>query len=292
MAIILLVAVLGAAGLTKWSMSLYEEEIDWKGQIQADIESQEANIESEEESIYKYKLAEEKIQIAQYQLEEGIKPIQPGTFWGFMKDSEMLFSFILLFAIIIASGIMASEFSSGTIKLLTIRPVSRGKILWSKYVTTIVMSFSFMVLLIILSALAGILFFPYEGAQSFIVSQGDVVAVSPIVTIAQSYAYSFVSVIIFITIAFMISVIFRSNAMAVGITMFTLFTAPAAIMFFMKYDWVKYILFTHSDFSQYLSGYLTIPENEPVFSIIVIALYVIVFNVITYFTFTKRDIAV
>ena len=42
-----------------------------------------------------------------------------------------------IFVMVIAAGIIANEYSNGTIKFLLINPVKRAKIFWSKYITCI-----------------------------------------------------------------------------------------------------------------------------------------------------------
>ena len=48
--------------------------------------------------------------------------------------------FIIILILMVASTIVAEEFTTGTIKLLLIKPFSRGKILLSKYLTVILFS--------------------------------------------------------------------------------------------------------------------------------------------------------
>lgn len=48
-------------------------------------------------------------------------------------QAPMLVTLLALVMIVVAGGIIANEFSQGTIKFLLINPVRRGKILWSKY---------------------------------------------------------------------------------------------------------------------------------------------------------------
>ena len=50
-------------------------------------------------------------------------------------EAEVVLSLVTIFAVIIAADSVAGEFSTGTIKLLLIRPWSRSKILLSKYIS-------------------------------------------------------------------------------------------------------------------------------------------------------------
>ena len=62
-----------------------------------------------------------------------------------ISDYEL---FIMIFVIVIASGIVSSEFKDGTIKLLLTKPHCRNKILLSKYLTCLT-SFGIIILLFI-----------------------------------------------------------------------------------------------------------------------------------------------
>ena len=72
---------------------------------------------------------ERDIALKEYRLDHNISPNQDYSLWEFVSDTSNLIQFAGLFAIIIAAGIVASEFNWGTIKLLLIRPIDRGKIL-------------------------------------------------------------------------------------------------------------------------------------------------------------------
>src|SRR6478609_844788 len=52
-----------------------------------------------------------------------------------IQDPSGLGGTVLLLTVIVAAGIVASEFSQGTIKMLLTRPVKRWKILLSKFLT-------------------------------------------------------------------------------------------------------------------------------------------------------------
>ena len=85
--------------------------------------------------------------------------MQRYSVWGFVSDTSNLIQFAGLFAIIIAAGIVASEFNWGTIKLLLIRPIDRGKILASKYLAVIVFALMLLSVLFVFSTLLGLILF-------------------------------------------------------------------------------------------------------------------------------------
>ncbi|MFL6559508.1 MAG: ABC transporter permease, partial [Bacillus sp. (in: firmicutes)] len=76
------------------------------------------------------------LQQQQYYLDHDINPSEPGapTFMRiFLENSIDLF--IPLMVMVIASDLVSSEHSLGSIKLLLTRPVRRWKVLLSKYLT-------------------------------------------------------------------------------------------------------------------------------------------------------------
>ena len=66
----------------------------------------------------------------------------------------------VLLTVIVAAGIVASEFTQGTIKMLLSRPVKRWKILTSKYVTVILFGILLMLVGFIVSILGCVYLLP------------------------------------------------------------------------------------------------------------------------------------
>ena len=89
----------------------------------------------------------------------------------------------------------------------------------------------------------------------------------------------------------MISTAFRSSAMAIGISIFALLAGAAMMELLQAYEWSKYLLFPNIDLTQYLIGR---PYQEGMtmsFSILVLVGYFLAFNLVSWLTFTKRDVA-
>lgn len=293
MAIILLVATFAVGGLLKWQMvDNTDETNNWKQAVQQDIQQYTAAKQGAEEGSFVYKKAEEQIQIAKQQLADNNKTVEQGSFWWSVDSLKSVSSLIILFGVIMGASIVSSEYTNGTIKLLAIRPVSRGKILLSKYLTVIGATIVFAIGMLFVSMIASIVYFPYEGTSSYMMINGEVSSVSPFWGIAKWYVYSFVGVIAYTTISFFIATLIRSNAMAIGITMFLLFTSSTAMTMLYQFDWYKYVLFGHTGFSSYLSINVPFTDIGPLLSLGIVGAYVIAFYLISYLSFTKRDIAV
>src|SRR5690606_35087151 len=228
-----------------------------------------------------------------YHLANNIKP-QPYDGWEYVLENSFLTSVISLFTIIVAAGIISNEFKWGTIKLLLIRPISRTKILLSKYVSVLIFAFTLLVFLLASSWLVGAVLFGLNGLNPMVVQdmmpgfvQNDVLG-----EIVKSYGFSLVTLVMMATFAFMISAIFRSSGMAIGLAIFLMMAGNAIVAFLAQYEWSKYILFANTNLKQYTNGMEPmIPGMSMTFSIIVLLVYFVIFMAAAWTAFTKRDVA-
>ena len=144
-----------------------------------------------------------------------------------------------------------------------------------------------LVLLILAFVLGGTLF-SFKGAgMSYLTNiDGKVTEVNMIMHILELCGLQCISLIMMVTLAFMISTVFRNSAMAIGIGVF-LFTVGSSITMLLasRYTWAKFILFANTDLTQYISGEPLITGMTMTFSIIVLIVYFMSFNVISYLGF-------
>ncbi|QAY68148.1 ABC transporter permease [Paenibacillus protaetiae] len=207
-------------------------------------------------------------------------------------ETQVLMMLVTIFSVIIAAGSVADEFATGTIKLLLIRPWSRSKILLSKYISVLMFGVLQVIVLFISTLAVNALVL---GLHSTTVQEafGSDSGSSPFAYLVQFFALKLVTLFVTLTIAFMISTIFRSSALAIGLSIFLilLMNSFAPLLATLKYKWVDYILFIHLDLTQYLDG---TPLREGMgygFSLAVLAVYYIIFVALTWLIFTKRDVA-
>ena len=109
--------------------------------------------------------------------------------------------------------------------------------------------------------------------------------------ILTTYGYGCVSLLMMVTFAFTISTVTRNNSLAVGISLFLMFSGSMLVEILKNYSWVKYILFANTDLTQYINGTPVIAGMTISFSLTVLAAYFIIFNAISWIVFSKRDIA-
>ena len=105
------------------------------------------------------------------------------------------------------------------------------------------------------------------------------------------YALASVNLLMMVTFAFMLSSVFRSSSLAIGLAIFLMFTGSQLTYILSQYDWVKYILFANTDLSVYFDGSPIIESMTLGFSLMTLLVYFIVFLLLSWLLFTKRDVA-
>lgn len=287
----ILVLIIVIVGLISRFTGTQAPGTDWKAEVTTQNESLK---ESSKQSGMVMDGDIKLIETNEYRLQNDIEPIRSNSLWGFVEGlATNMIVLIALFAIIMGGKIVANEFSEGTIKLLLIRPSKRWKILLSKYITILGQTLLMLFVLFIVSFLLGGLLFSFKGATTpFLAnSGGKITEINMVVHIVQLYGLQCVNLVMMVTLAFMISTVFRNSGMAIGIGVFLLtIVQPITVFLSMKFDWAKYILFANTDLNQYITGQPLVEGMTMTFSIIVLLVYFIIFNTISYLGFTKRDI--
>lgn len=263
---------------------------NWQAELQEENTELTAEMENDE---FIQSINQPIIEENNYYLENDIKPT-PYDGWEYVLENSVLSSLISLFTIVVAAGIISNEFKWGTIKLLLIRPISRTKVLFSKYVSVLVFALTLLLFLLVISWITGAVLFGLNGLNPSLVQQQieGFVQVGVLGEIVEAYGYSLVTLVMMATFAFMISAIFRSSGMAIGLAIFLMMAGNTIVVFFAQYEWAKYILFANTNLKQYVAGGMPINEDMTLtFSVVVLFVYFVVFLGAAWTAFTKRDIA-
>lgn len=208
-------------------------------------------------------------------------------------ESSILFLLVTIFTVVIAAGGVAEEFTSGTIKLLLIRPWSRSKILLSKYISIMLFAILFAILLFASTLLVNWICFGIFASPdlqpNFFGEEGE----NPLTYMLKYYGLTLISLVVTVTLAFMLSTIFRSSGLAIGIALFLLLGVNSfiALIAMLDYKWIDYLLFIHLNLTQYLEGN---PMREGMtlgYSLGVLGVYYAIFIALTWYIFNKRDVA-
>lgn len=216
------------------------------------------------------------------------------NFWSVFCTSPGLVTFIGVIVIIVAGGIVSGEFSTGTIKFLMINPVKRWKILTSKYFTSITFGYLAMLVAFIVSALASMVFFGADHiGASFIEVSGDTVKEIPgFLYIARLYLLNSINFVVMGSLAFAISSLFRSSALAIGISVMALFggNTITLILAQLQFDWGRYLIFSNLDISSIMEGNSYFAGQTVTGALIVIAVHMVIFLLTAWDGFNKREI--
>lgn len=275
---------------------------DWRHTLQQQITDNENSLASDRVPEEWKKYRQIMVQQWQYYLDHNVDPSSPNavTFVrSFMENSSSLFIPLLVMAV--ASDIVSSERTTGTIKMLLTRPVRRWKILLSKLLTLMLFVGLIIITTCILSYLISGLVFGYEGWDQpvftgFQIAGVDVnlSAVHPVpqwfYILMQMGLIWFSSTVVGI-LAFMISVLVRSTAASI-VTMMAAIIA-GTILTNMASSWpsAKFLFMVNLQLTTYLSGSPPPIEGMTlVFSLVVLGVWAIVALFVSFLVFTKQDI--
>ncbi|WP_066048101.1 ABC transporter permease subunit [Robertmurraya korlensis] len=231
-------------------------------------------------------------------LEKDINPTAK-TNWHFMNDVVIgVTMLVTLFSVIVASAVVAAEFSDGTVKQLLIRPHKRWKILLSKYVAVLLYALLLMATLFVSGFIVGILFYGLGDFQAPFFEytlEGQKEAILGTQFLLKT-AYYLPSLLMITTISFMLSTLFKSQAVAVGIGIFVLFVSSTLggliIMLAEKYTWAKFLIFPHLDLTVFALQDKILQNITLAGSLSILAIYYIVFMIATFVYFQKRDVSI
>ncbi len=277
-------------------------DVDWRTTLQQSIIDTQNRIGSSGISDEWRNQLKVRISQSQYYLDHNINPQEPGapTFLRVFLDNSMQL-LLPLMVMIVAADLVSSERSIGTIKLLLTRPVRRWRILLSKYIT-LVLSISFILFMFgLFSYLISGLFFGYVGwtapiLTGFTVKAGELNTAG--VHLIPQWQYIlmvfglawFVSLVVG-TLSFMLSILVRSTAAGMGVMLAFLISGTIISNIASSWEAAKYLFMVNLRLTDYLQG--NIPPIEGMslpFSLSVLAVWGIAALVVSFFTFTKKDI--
>ena len=243
--------------------------------------------------------ASDTLALAQYRLEHEISSYmtEDGTtnsqYWRALLEGGVLLTFISVVMIVIAGGSVANEFSSGTIKFLLINPVKRSKIIISKFLSLMLLCGAMILGIFMVNGLFDlILFRDAFGVPMLTVEQRTVTEGSALLYALKQYALNGITMIAMTTLAFMISSLMRSSAVAIGIGVASLLGGTMISSILVQYgcDWGRYLIFSNLNLSQIAEGYGMYPNQSLLFALGVLAVHMIIFLFTAFDGFTRREV--
>lgn len=234
---------------------------------------------------------EEQIIMTEYRIANDL-PAHDTFMFHEVVDMMLSVSLMLvgIFTMVIAASIVSNEFGTGTIKMLLTRPAARWKILLSKLVASLLYGTALFAVSVAVSILGSFILFNTGESITLSVINGQVVEQIVETNYLEKIMLFAGSMFMTVLFAFMLGSIFNSSTLAVSLSLVLLLMGAPITMFLAKYDFARYIWFAN-DLSQYESGMTPIiPDLTLSFSIVVNFVYAIIFLVISFTNFMRRDI--
>ncbi|WP_068784722.1 ABC transporter permease [Paenibacillus phocaensis] len=267
---------------------------DWRAETTQLVQQYEERLKITELSPTLRADAENKLKIAKYRLEHDF-PAPSDNPWSALLTFSGLIEMVIVFAIIMAADMVAGEYTTGTMKLLLIRPHSRAKILFSKYIAVSLFAIVMLTLLVVCGYAANALFYGWGNIHMtdlFLNPQGQVVQLNVLMQIIKMYGLSIFPVMGYVTLAFAVSTVLRNSALALGISLFIMIVGNSMIEATAKMKWLKFLPFANSDISLYIFHLPARPEMTLNFSIAVLLAYIAVLTLLSWYVFKKRDVSI
>ena len=305
--IAVIVAVLvGLFTYAQYKQSLERQEklgtTDWRASVQTSIIDITNRLSSSGMSDDTRERMQITLKQQQYYLDHDINPSEPGapTFMRiFIENSGMML--IPLLVIVIASDLVSSEHSLGSIKLLLTRPVQRWRILVSKYISLLLAISIIMAIVGILSFLLSGIVFGYKGMDAPVITgfsaQAGNLDISRVRMISQwkfllmDFGLAWFVAVVVGTLSFMLSVLIRSTAAGMGIMLAALVSGSILSTMISSWESAKYLFMVNLNLTGYLSGIAPPIEGMTLlFSISVLVVWWLLALLISFFVFTRQDV--
>lgn len=246
----------------------------------------------------------EKIKKIWYGLENNIPALNDITDSRSVLNSTYSIYIILsiIMVIVVAGGIVSSEFSKGTIRLLLIRPVSRWKILLSKFISVLVVGFSVAILGIGILYISTGMVYGFETYKTPIleVVNGVIVQKDFIKILLPQIVTSLSSLVFMSSLVFVMSTITKNTALSVAISMLIyLGAAPITnILVSAKQSWIMNTIIPYINAPYYRlvptlsevleNGFgMQIQYTQGAIQLLIVSLIILV---LAFITFVKKDI--
>lgn len=213
---------------------------------------------------------------------------------------------IVIYIVAISATTIVGEQSSGTMKLLAIRPYKRSKILGGKLLSILLIGTILTVVSAIATLLIGGITYGFASAPVLLIFNAtSVSAVSPFVMYLIMILTLIAQIVVYALLALAISLLFRSQVASVAISILTYFGTLAINVVLGSSAIAKFLPFTHIDRFKYFGGsfisthggFLQSALYSPVsvgasywLSLIYTAVVAIGLVVLVFEVFKKRDI--
>lgn len=220
-----------------------------------------------------------------------------------------LFSFIIIiYCVVLGSGMIAGEQSNGTLKLLAIRPYKRSKLLTSKILATLLFIIMFVLFSSIIAFIAGGTLYGFSSLPVLAIFDSNTAFVISPVLLFLIYILSLIAkIFVYIALAFFISTLFKSYVGAVTVSILCFFATSILNVYLAASSIFKFFPLSNLDLFKYFGGGYFASETSAsiinmftspilldtsfMFSLVNVIITTIIILAVTFIVFKKRDIA-
>lgn len=211
---------------------------------------------------------------------------------------QILSLLITIFTIFYACSSIAGDQSTGTMKMIAIRPYSRNKLFSGKYLSCFLFALLLLIVSFVASFVVGAVSYGVTFAPCLIVFNSTVVAeISPLIILGLYFLSLAFNVLFFISLAMFLSLICKSNTLSVFLTSIILIVG-IILNGLVSGVWLKYLPLAHLDLFKYLGnsklGLFSnniLPDTNFVLSFGIVLGIIVFMNIFSHIIFKRRDIA-
>lgn len=232
------------------------------------------------------------IKINSYMIENNIEPYKTHSIANYLLSINDLFAIVVILSILVVCKIVTDEFRYATMNILVTVPCKRYKILLAKVLAMISVCVGIIVLLYLISFFVGGIFFGFEGMDTTVVTynNGKLFVRNIIEQSLINNFYNIFTLISCSSFVLMISLLFKSGVISACSGIIVYLIGSRVTMMLREFEWIKYSLFANMQFQMYTSGIEIFENQTPIFSIIVLLIYSVVFIAISFLIFNIRNI--
>ncbi|TDM02401.1 ABC transporter permease [Macrococcus carouselicus] len=278
---------------TNWQREVRTDIKDLSAKV-AEISKKDPNKLSFNEAVTLANSEHELTRLSFY-LEKNVQPPAMNNFYDYLLETSPLINLVALMIIVIAGSMMSREHQQGTIKLLMIRPASRLKIFFSKYIFILMTALIFVIFTYGVAAIIGLMTRTYNPTSKLAITNPETGAYKMVEfwpLLAKVMVNDLIMVIILATIAYVLSVLLRNTAAAQGIGLGLLFLGSLVVNFIAsKTELVKYLWPANWSLNRYVTGLPAVKDMTYNFSLGYNLIALVVVIALAAYIFNKRDIA-
>ncbi|MFZ7132523.1 MAG: ABC transporter permease subunit [Eubacteriales bacterium] len=300
------------------------KDIPWQDKLQRDIANQEKIIQENKSTASSGDMANWNMELdqLQYLQNHNIKPQADYEFnaFNFMDNlvGQLGQVFLVIGIAVFAADMISGEWTPPTLKLLLTQPVSRGKVILSKFITTLLSSVGLILVVEIASFFIVGLFFGFGNSQypSFVglryqfdtsvfldngshpfVLINESAQIIPVVQYTLKLLLTQSVFIVAVTsFVFMISSLVKSSMVSMAISVVSLVSGMIIFQIPGIRSIARFVFINYFAIGEVVTGRIASFFNHPgmteISSIITLLIWTAICYLVAHFTFTKRDLLI